>query len=152
MQENSSCRQNKGDLSQNSAIPFTSPETKKMPFVGAGDLSFVCLQCFLNPAFTTLFFVSWNSSPSSFLPPVSLQCLHSHPLHVLTIHKPGEFLMRPFCSFNLPISSLLPPDKPWFISTFLVCFWFWPFLPPLASFQSILCTSPLPLLCHCLPL
>lgn len=68
MQENSSCRQNKGDLSQNSAIPFTSPETKKMPFVGAGDLSFVCLQCFLTPAFTTLFFVSWNSSPSSFLP------------------------------------------------------------------------------------
>lgn len=29
MQENGSCRQNKGDLSQNSAIPFTSPETKR---------------------------------------------------------------------------------------------------------------------------
>lgn len=35
--------------------------------------------CNVLSAFTTLCFVSWNPSPSSFLSVVSLQCLHVHP-------------------------------------------------------------------------
>lgn len=88
----------------------------------------------------------------------SLQCLYLLPLHVPKIHESGDFPKRFLCSFRLPVSSPLPPYKPWFISThFLVCacFFLWqhfycfhsPAIHPLHVFS--LCTFTIA--CQCIP-
>ena len=122
VQESGSCRQNKGDLSQNSAVPFTSPETKRTLLVSTGDFSFWLFVMFSNPnVYYSLLCFTESFSPVLSLPFLSPAPPFASPSSPYNSH-PWRF-SHEFSLFLYPPDFFpSPTNKPWSTSTpFLVC-------------------------------